>query len=920
MAMDFVGPYQIGQLDKDETVSTVTNSAELAASVNSGIAQGVGEAAAHTNQEISLDRARLNVIEPEVENHDIRIEAIETLAGLEPGSLSDATMADIAANAQSLFSRQMDQGFGTALSARDGNKYAFIAGVIRNDGAGSNYWQVLPESTTHRPVNIDTVVTDSGKIRINYPSLGANMTISFLALPDETLAQAGFMMGCSVTPSRADIKMTRIVPPVADYVYYNGTSWVSQDNQFKNMWFNAGKLHLEHKKIASDMTYAVGITPRGGSYEYDVSPDASPTGTEFLEISIRDHAGAYVTTPNTGMKFYLTHGSAKSVDIDPTTVDTTAYPLGNIWLFGVMGMPADISNGPPIESASLDALVGDLVDTPTSDTGIAVKAVADASAQAYAAGAGQVTSVAGRTGAVTLAKADVGLSNVDNTSDANKPVSTAAQTALDLKAPKANPTFTGTVAGVTKSHVGLGNVDNTSDASKPVSTATQTALDGKASTAVATGATNGLMPAADKAKLDAANTGGLPSTLALRDAAGQMQVTTPTAATHVARKDYVDGLIKTRNTNGKPATDAPSTYIDGVTYGSAATDGTWAAVAGTALTIKAGTARMFQLISDKTTGRIWTRAEGNTDAWGSMLELASTAPATASVDGLMPKADKSKLDAATGGATGSTLALRYADGRLGVTTPTGTGDATNKSYVDGRANFRTTDGKQYQPVSGVIRNDGFGAGGNVDNPGGGVYWKTLGSSTNHRSINIDKIVSYDNKIRVMHQNMGSVMAVTFIAQPDETLAQQGIICGTSVTPGYTDIKISQVSKCVSDYVYYDGANWVSQDGIFTGISFSAGTLTLNHESIPLAAQYNVNVTPRSGSYVYTMGGGTSPTGSTFLKLETRDNAGALVTTANANMKFYVSHGGGTRTINPLQLDTTLYPLSNIWLYGVMAMD
>lgn len=41
-----------------------------------------------------------------------------------------------------------------------------------------------------------------------------------------------------------------------------------------------------------------------------------------------------------------------------------------------------------------------------------------------------VTSVAGKTGAVTLAKADVGLGNVDNTSDANKPVSTAQATAI----------------------------------------------------------------------------------------------------------------------------------------------------------------------------------------------------------------------------------------------------------------------------------------------------------------------------------------------------------------------------------------------------------------------------------------------------------------------------------------------------------
>lgn len=44
-----------------------------------------------------------------------------------------------------------------------------------------------------------------------------------------------------------------------------------------------------------------------------------------------------------------------------------------------------------------------------------------------------VVSVAGQTGVVTLAKGDVGLGNVDNTSDANKPVSTATQTALNGK-------------------------------------------------------------------------------------------------------------------------------------------------------------------------------------------------------------------------------------------------------------------------------------------------------------------------------------------------------------------------------------------------------------------------------------------------------------------------------------------------------
>lgn len=47
-----------------------------------------------------------------------------------------------------------------------------------------------------------------------------------------------------------------------------------------------------------------------------------------------------------------------------------------------------------------------------------------------------VTSVASKTGAVTLVKADVALGNVDNTSDANKPISSATQTAINTKVSK----------------------------------------------------------------------------------------------------------------------------------------------------------------------------------------------------------------------------------------------------------------------------------------------------------------------------------------------------------------------------------------------------------------------------------------------------------------------------------------------------
>jgi len=92
----------------------------------------------------------------------------------------------------------------------------------------------------------------------------------------------------------------------------------------------------------------------------------------------------------------------------------------------------------------------------------------------------------------TLDKAAVGLANVDNTSDANKPISTSTQTALNGKeatiaAGLSSQYWRGdkTWQALDKVAVGLGNVDNTSDANKPISTAVQTALNGKESTIAA---------------------------------------------------------------------------------------------------------------------------------------------------------------------------------------------------------------------------------------------------------------------------------------------------------------------------------------------------------------------------------------------------------------------------------------------------
>jgi hypothetical protein len=130
-------------------------------------------------------------------------------------------------------------------------------------------------------------------------------------------------------------------------------------------------------------------------------------------------------------------------------------------------------------------------------------------------------------------------------------------TAATTYAPINSPAFTGTVTGVTKTHVGLSNVDNTSDAAKPVSTLTQTALNLKADLAGPTftgtvvlpsttsvgdvsatelGYVNGVTSAI-QTQLDgklALSGGTLTGLLTLSGA--------PTLDLHAATKQYVDGL------------------------------------------------------------------------------------------------------------------------------------------------------------------------------------------------------------------------------------------------------------------------------------------------------------------------------------------------------------------------------------------
>lgn len=158
----------------------------------------------------------------------------------------------------------------------------------------------------------------------------------------------------------------------------------------------------------------------------DVGLSAVPN----VDATLRsNHSGNQPASTITGLAAVATSGSAS--DITTGTLPSSVLP------------PLAIND--TFEAASqtamlaLDAQRGDVAirtDIGRSFILAAEGASTLANWKQLTAG-GDVMSVAGRTGAVVLTKTDVGLANVDNTTDAAKPVSTAQGTAINARLEKA---------------------------------------------------------------------------------------------------------------------------------------------------------------------------------------------------------------------------------------------------------------------------------------------------------------------------------------------------------------------------------------------------------------------------------------------------------------------------------------------------
>jgi hypothetical protein len=157
-------------------------------------------------------------------------------------------------------------------------------------------------------------------------------------------------------------------------------------------------------------------------------------------------SGEVVNTSNNGRTFIKDDIAWNEISFNTAATDARYLRLGGGTMEGSLNFPTG------------KTLI--LTDAPTGSTDAANKGYVDAKISSEVPNASDTT-----------------LGKIQLVGELGGTASSPTVPGLALKAPINNPAFTGTVSGVTKAMVDLGNVVNTSDANKPVSLAAQTALD-----------------------------------------------------------------------------------------------------------------------------------------------------------------------------------------------------------------------------------------------------------------------------------------------------------------------------------------------------------------------------------------------------------------------------------------------------------
>ncbi len=235
---------------------------------------------------------------------------------------------------------------------------------------------------------------------------------------------------------------------------------------FQGVGRNASGIVLATQKIS--LRFSVIQGSETGSVEYVESKEVTTNAQGVFSVVIGDGTQISKTGNFTDINWKINPKFLK-VEMDPAG-GTTFTAMGTTRLQSVPF--AYYANG--VNADNVDGVLS----ASKGGTG-----VASITALKTALGVDQIYTTAEKNKLAAISGTNTGDQDLSGLATISQLSGKANTVDLALKAPLESPTFTGTVSGITKAMIGLSDVENTADLAKPISSATQIALDSKVSTA-----------------------------------------------------------------------------------------------------------------------------------------------------------------------------------------------------------------------------------------------------------------------------------------------------------------------------------------------------------------------------------------------------------------------------------------------------
>mgnify|MGYP000932359005 CR=1 FL=1 len=219
-----------------------------------------------------------------------------------------------------------------------------VAGSIRQNPADRTRWDYIADAN-HTPTGVSgAYATASGStINIGFAKTYSRV-ISFVAGPDETLANAlGFSCGASVGLSNAGIRAS-IDTTLAGFAYYDGSDWVvaggtgqSGGGAFPSVSVahSAGNITVSHSYLPGVDVSVTPFTVNGSVVPKLPMIRTTPTNTSFV-VQMQDLSSQTLdTTADTSWAFMFRKSWMGGIHLDGVSSYDWPLDLGNIWFMGL---------------------------------------------------------------------------------------------------------------------------------------------------------------------------------------------------------------------------------------------------------------------------------------------------------------------------------------------------------------------------------------------------------------------------------------------------------------------------------------------------------------------------------------------------------------------------------------------------------